>query len=414
MKASIVLGPLLGILVLLNGCAVQRPQVAPSNVGEDAVLTPTTGITRDLNRLPAPRAKVAAAVFGFRDQTGQLKPAADSPYSYMVTQGAGSLLIKALGDSGWFLPVEREGLQNLLTERRIARALEEKPGVASTYPALIPATVIFEGGIVAFETNVRTGGAAANFLGIGSGTKYRVDQVTVSLRAVDVRTGQISNSVLVTKTVSSYEITSQVYRFTSYQHLLQAETGITRNEPSQLAVKEAIESAVIHLIVQGVRDRTWSLKDDADWKSPIVQRYLKEDIVNLGRATADELSNEPLPMPAPSSPGTAPEMGEGRSRPLSEIRPYSRPNGTIPTAVTPGNGTPGNGTPGNGTPEASAPKTPSQVNAPRAAPEASVPRSAPVSARPQPTEQLDKSVAIPSPPPPPPPLSMLERPESAQ
>jgi len=241
----------------------------------------------------------------------------------------------------------------------------------------------------------------------------------VSLRAVDVRTGQISNSVLVTKTVSSYEITSQVYRFTSYQHLLQAETGITRNEPSQLAVKEAIESAVIHLIVQGVRDRTWSLKDDADWKSPIVQRYLKEDIVNLGRATADELSNEPLPMPAPSSPGTAPEMGEGRSRPLSEIRPYSRPNGTIPTAVTPGNGTPGNGTtgngtPGNGTPEASAPKTPSQVNAPRAAPEASVPRSAPVSTRPQPTEQLDKSVAIPPPPPPPPPLSMLERPESAQ
>jgi curli production assembly/transport component CsgG len=270
----------LALTALVAGCAVPRIESLPSNANDGAALTPTTEITRDLNRLPPPRAKVVAAVFGFRDQTGQLKPAADSPYSYMVTQGAGSLLIKALGDSGWFLPVEREGLQNLLTERRIARAIDEKPGVPSTYPSLIPATVIFEGGIVAFETNVRTGGAAANFLGIGAGTKYRVDQVTVSLRAVDVRTGQIANSVLVTKTVSSIELTSQVYRFTSYQHLLQAETGITRNEPSQLAVKEAIESAVIHLIVQGVRDRAWALKDDADWKSAIVQRYLKEDVIN--------------------------------------------------------------------------------------------------------------------------------------
>jgi hypothetical protein len=195
--------------------------------------------------------------------------------------------------------------------------------------------------------------------------------------------------------VSSYEITSQVYRFTSYQHLLQAETGITRNEPSQLAVKEAIESAVIHLIVQGVRDRIWSLKDDADWKSPIVQRYLKEDIVNLGRATADELSNETLPMPGPSSPGTAPEIGEGRTRPLSEIRP-------APKIVTP---------------EASAPRTSPQAIVPRTAPEASAPLSTPatpVSTRLPPAEQFDKSVGIPPPPPPPPPVSMLERPARAQ
>ena len=33
-------------------------------------------------------------------------------------------IVKALKDSGWFVPVERENLQNLLTERKIVRALE--------------------------------------------------------------------------------------------------------------------------------------------------------------------------------------------------------------------------------------------------------------------------------------------------
>ena len=34
---------------------------------------------------------------------------------------------------------------------------------------------------------------------------------------------------------------------------------MTRNEPAQLRVKEAIEAEVMHLTVQGVRDRVWAL-----------------------------------------------------------------------------------------------------------------------------------------------------------
>ncbi|EJC60776.1 bifunctional aconitate hydratase 2/2-methylisocitrate dehydratase [Alcaligenes faecalis subsp. faecalis NCIB 8687] len=35
--------------------------------------------------------------------------------------------------------------------------------------------------------------------------------------------------------------------------ILEIEAGVTNNEPAQLSVKEAIESAVVHLIVQGNR-----------------------------------------------------------------------------------------------------------------------------------------------------------------
>lgn len=262
--------------MLLAGCAGMQQ---PSDVAANAQLTPATPITRDLLQLPAPKGKVVAAVYGFRDQTGQYKPSPDSSFSTAVTQGAASMLVNALRDSGWFTPVERENLQNLLTERKIVRALEtpqDKNSPPINIPALLPATILLEGGIVAFESNVRTGGAGARYLGVGAKTQYRVDQVTVALRSVDIRTGQILGSVSTTKTIYSYELSTGVFRFVNFKELLELEAGYTRNEPSQLCVREAVESAVLHLIAQGLRDRIWALKNDADIASPVLQAYLNE------------------------------------------------------------------------------------------------------------------------------------------
>jgi curli production assembly/transport component CsgG len=265
------------LAVLVAGCTTTLQ--VPSNPVANAQLTPATRVTRDLLRLPEPKGKVIAAVYGFRDQTGQYKSAPDSSFSTSVTQGAASLLVKALKDSGWFTPVERENLQNLLTERKIVRALEngsDKDASALQLPPLIPATVLIEGGIVGYETNVRTGGVGARYLGIGGKTQYRVDQVTVNLRAVDIRGGQILNSVSTTKTIYSYELSTGVFRFIGFKDLLELEGGYTRNEPSQLCVKEAIEAAVLHLTVQGLKDKVWALKNQEDWNSPVLQAYLKE------------------------------------------------------------------------------------------------------------------------------------------
>lgn len=279
---------LIPLLLGLSGCGLaplrQPSVVKPSNVNADATLTPATRITRDLVNLPPPEFRVPVAVYGFRDQTGQFKAQPDSNLSNAVTQGAASILVKSLLDSGWFMPIEREGFQNLLNERRVARAIETpadkgKPG--STYPQLIAAQFILEGGIVGFESNVRTGGQGANLLGIGGETKYRIDQVTVNLRSVDVMTGQVVNSVSVTKTIFSHEISASVYKFIDYKELLQMEAGYSTNEPSQLAVKEAVESAVIHLTLQGVRDRAWALQNESDWLSPMVQTYMRDVEMHL-------------------------------------------------------------------------------------------------------------------------------------
>lgn len=258
--------------LLASGCVTSRPAGTTSA----ASISPPTESTRDLARLPAPAGPISVAVYGLRDQTGQYKPSPDSSFSTSVTQGAASLLVTALRDSRWFKPVERENLQDVLTERKIIRALEQPQDQSQLQlPALRPANLLISGAIVAYESNVRTGGIGVRYLGIGPSELYRQDQVTINLRAVDIRTGDIIQSVTTTKTVFSTQMDFGVFKFVSLKHLLEVETGFSRNEPVQQCVREAIESALIHLIAQGARDGSWNLKNPADLQQPLLQGYLK-------------------------------------------------------------------------------------------------------------------------------------------
>ncbi|NGM87956.1 curli production assembly/transport protein CsgG [Parapusillimonas sp. SGNA-6] len=289
-------GGKLGLAAVMCGamaaCAV--PANKPAEVANAAILTPPTPSTRDLRKLPPPKGKVVVAVYGFRDQTGQYKPSPDSSFSTSVTQGAASMLVKALKDSGWYTPVERESLQELLTERRIVRALDgsqDKDAPPIKIPALLPASVLIDGGIISYESNVRTGGLGARFLGVGLSTQYRMDQVTVGLRSVDIRTGRVLQTVSTTKTIYSYELRPNVYKFVNFKDLLEIEAGMTSNEPAQLCVKEAIEAAVLHLTVQGLKDGNWVLKNPSDWNDPVIQNYMNEE-TNYAVSTVKETPEE--------------------------------------------------------------------------------------------------------------------------
>ncbi len=123
------------------------------------------------------------------------------------------------------------------------------------------AGLLLEGGIIAFDGNVVTGGAGANFLGIGGNVQYQQDTVTVGMRVVSVQTGEILTSVTTTKTVYSVGLDTNVYKFVSVDQLLQAEAGFTRTEPTQLAVRQAIDLGIYATIMQGVQRQLWSFAD---------------------------------------------------------------------------------------------------------------------------------------------------------
>jgi curli production assembly/transport component CsgG len=242
-----------------------------------AVLTPATKTYSQLERLPKPQGPVPVSVYNFRDQTGQYKFQENvASFSTAVTQGATSMLVKALKDSGWFLPLEREGLQDLLTERKIIRAARRNGSAGGGIRPLAESRILLEGGIVGYDTNIRTGGAGARYFGIGASGQYREDQVTVYLRAVDVATGTVVDNVSTTKTIWSQEVTAGVFRFVSFERLLELEAGFTTNEPAQLCVLEAIEKAVVSLVVEGVLNGYWQLQDPDDMDSIVIKEYLEE------------------------------------------------------------------------------------------------------------------------------------------
>ena len=239
-----------------------------------------------LNQLPPPQRPVAIAVYGFTDQTGQFKPSdVGQTLSRAVTQGASSILVKALQDAGnrsWFTVVERERLDNLLRERQIIgemrkRYLGEQDVDPNALPALLFAGVLLEGGIVGYDTNTVTGGAGAAFLGIGARTEYRQDTVTVYLRAVSVRTGEVLANVTASKTIASQAIGANAFKFVAFRELLEAEAGITSNEPDQVALQQAIEKAVYGLVLEGVELDLWRFDDMSSAQSLLAAYRAERD-----------------------------------------------------------------------------------------------------------------------------------------
>lgn len=234
--------------------------------------------------MPEPKEKVIAAVYKFRDQTGQYKDSeTGASWSTAVTQGATSILLRALEESKWFIPIEREGLSNLLNERKIIRSsianYNEKEG-DQLLPPLVFAGIILEGGIISFDSNIMTGGAGARYFGTGASTQYREDRVTIYLRAVSTTNGRILKTVYTSKTILSQQIDVGIFRYVSTRRLLEAETGFTYNEPAEMAVKEAIEKAVYSLVVEGIIEQLWQAKDVSYTDSTVIRKYLTEETEN--------------------------------------------------------------------------------------------------------------------------------------
>lgn len=250
--------------------------------------------TKKLVELPPVIKKVPVAVYNFSDQTGQFKALENgSTFSTAVTQGSTSILIKALEDSGWFKPIERENFQNLSTERNIIKNtqkeyLKTNPN-EPTLPPLLYAGLLLEGGIVSYDTNIVTGGIGARYFGIGGSAQYRQDRITIYLRAVSTNNGEILKTIYVSKTILSQAIDASFFRFVKFQRLLEAETGITQNEPLQIAVKDAIEKAVHDLILEGIQDGHWSARDGQKVNDSLVANYLESKRIDESSQLFDRL-----------------------------------------------------------------------------------------------------------------------------
>ena len=261
-----------------------------------------------LANLPAPDNKIVTAVYQFRDQTGQYKAKErGSSFSRAVTQGGTSILVKALRDSDWFRPIERKGLSNLVRERDIVRSIRQQyqGDQAERLSPLLYAGVILEGGIIGYDTNVISGGGGVRLAAIGGSGEYRQDQVTVYLRAVSTQTGEVLKTVHTTKTILSQKLDGGAFRYVDADLLLETEAGISYNEPTTMAVTEAIDASVQALIVEGLKAGIWGGRQDPATRDSLIQRYEEQKKRAARRDYFDRL------LQPDNRPGLGIEIGGG-------------------------------------------------------------------------------------------------------
>ena len=206
----------------------------------------------------------------FTDQTGHRKSNSDfALFSTALTQGPNHLLIRSLKNASngkFFRVAERVGLDNLTKERQLIRSAreqnEDKDGNKPLMPLLF-AGVLMEGAVIGYDTNTKSGGIGARYLGIGSSKLYRIDNITISLRMVSVATGEVLIDVLISKEIYSYGQSQDVFRFIEAgTELVEIEMGDTQNEITTLALLRAIETGVLEIIKIGYDKGFWEEKNE--------------------------------------------------------------------------------------------------------------------------------------------------------
>jgi curli production assembly/transport component CsgG len=230
---------------------------------EPVALQPRESLITKIPELDGP--PITIAVYGFQDKTGQMKPNDKlAVFSKAVTQGAEVFLIKSLQDSkNWFKVVERVGLDNLVKERQLIRNQREVYEGKDARPLkpMTVAGVMIEGGIIGYDSNIRSGGNGARFLGIGGSQQYRVDEIVISMRLISVNSGEVLLTNAVSKTIFSTQHNVGMLRFVDAgTKALELENGMALNEPTTYAVRVAIEQAVYDMIVEGEKKGIWRYK----------------------------------------------------------------------------------------------------------------------------------------------------------
>ena len=286
------LGLGLTLMTTLGGCAELGLQSVGTRFDDDTrppLSTPSTNTGLALRELPPSSKKIDVAIYKYEDKTGQNEESDNfTRFSRAVSQGMSDVLIDVLtevGDGEWFNVIERANIQDLLTERQLIdqtnqnyRGLQQ-----SALPPLRFAGIIISGGVIDYDTNVVTGGVGARLLGIGNSFEYRRDRISVVLRAVSVQTGEVLASVQTEKTIYSLADQLSIFRYVAVDRLLELDTGYSVNEPTGIAVRQAVELAVYDLILEGAEENIWQFRDPNAHRRLVAEQQVR--LASVGKAS---------------------------------------------------------------------------------------------------------------------------------
>jgi curli production assembly/transport component CsgG len=204
---------------------------------------------------------IIVGVYQFTDQTGQraVLDRQTSEMSSAIPQGLSSMLVQELmasGDGKWFRVVERETIPTILNERKVVVAA--LPDVEEPLQPLLLPGILITGGAISYDRKVSQKFLGLGFASVNGQKRIYSDRVSVALRAVSVQTGEVLESVYVSKEVLSQMNSINVLNVVN-NSTLAVEAGIVSNEPVSVAVRTAISAAVRELFIRGLARGWWEV-----------------------------------------------------------------------------------------------------------------------------------------------------------
>ena len=128
--------------------------------------------SEELKNISPAQRKPVIAIYpnSFKDQTGQRKSNGSfALFSTAITQAPEAFLIRALkhaANGEFFQVAERVGLDSLTKERQLIRSTRQTFDEDSAVKPLLLAGLLIQGGVLSYDTNVKSGGVGARYLGI--------------------------------------------------------------------------------------------------------------------------------------------------------------------------------------------------------------------------------------------------------
>lgn len=131
--------------------------------------------------------KKRIGVSGFENKSGRGGERA-------LGDGMSAMLVTELKKTGRFIILEREDLQDIMSEQQLQEQGKVVKTTGATTGRLIGAQILIRGAVTEYEASKSGGGAAIAIKGIGIGGGGSTAQVGIDLRMYDTSTGEVLQS----------------------------------------------------------------------------------------------------------------------------------------------------------------------------------------------------------------------------
>jgi len=210
----------------------------------------------------ADKGHISLAVGNIRDYTGKQSDGE----GFTVTQGGALMAYTALGHLVPGISLyERFDTQiadaelAYLSKRQLGdgqahESIDAKTGQSAKVPwkpyyggSILQSDYYIVGGITELNYNIQSGGGEISINSVGAKGRIYTMNVGIDLRIVGTQTLKVYDTVSIQKQISGFEVGLGIFRFFN-SDLFDINAGSKDQEPLQLAVRMAIESAILELV----------------------------------------------------------------------------------------------------------------------------------------------------------------------